>query len=208
MSSKIEKSLEKLNRKYSQYSKIYDFDPSGSKEESSISWDLAKTVALMRDGYSCRICGNSPVVSENEGGYNKLKLEVEVHHIIPRMVGGSDSTKNLITLCKGCHVKTFKNEYSGLPSISENLTKRIEIFTNSEVLRNKGSDCIDFPVKIFYYRDKEIREKYALRCSLCRYPSLKRIYDLIFAYGLDIEEIVTKNKKEEFCLGIIERYSP
>lgn len=204
----VGKNLESLKRKYSHYGEIFDFDAKGSTEESTVSWDSAKTIALMRDGYSCRVCGKSPVVSEKESGYNKLRLEVEVHHIIPRVAGGSDSTKNLITLCKRCHVKTFKNEYSGLPSISDDLTKRIEIFTNSEVLKKKGVECSDFTVERFYYNGKEIKEGYPLNCSICKFQSLKKVYDIIFSYGLDVEEIITKNKKEEYCLGIIERYSP
>jgi 5-methylcytosine-specific restriction endonuclease McrA len=204
----IENALEKLNRQYSEYGGIFDYDPNGSKEESNIPWETAKTIVLMRDGYRCRVCGKSPLIMENEDGYSKLRLEVEVHHIIPRVAGGSDSTKNLITLCKSCHIKTFKNEYSGIPLLANNLTDRVEILTNSKILKNKGSNCSDYQITSFYFGSKEIIEKDPIICSSCYYSSLSRVYDVIFNYGLDVEEIVTKNKKNEFCLGILERYSP
>jgi len=37
----------------------------------------------------CSICGN--------------KNLLQTHHLKPKMFGGNDSPKNLITLCKGCH---------------------------------------------------------------------------------------------------------
>lgn len=43
-----------------------------------------------RDGYKCRICGAA------EFGLN-------IHHISPVKLGGSNDTNNLITLCLPCH---------------------------------------------------------------------------------------------------------
>ena len=39
----------------------------------------------------CRICGET----------NTIVLQT--HHIVPRRFGGSDSNKNLVTLCANCH---------------------------------------------------------------------------------------------------------
>lgn len=47
---------------------------------------------LNRDLHTCQICGN-----------RFKESDLEVHHILPRVKGGSDSERNLITLCKRCH---------------------------------------------------------------------------------------------------------
>jgi hypothetical protein len=205
MRDKIRERLEMLNRKYSHYGEIHDFSKEGSTDEVNIPWNAAKLITLERDEYKCRICGNSPIASEDKEGFNRLRVEVEVHHIIPRIAGGTDSTENLITLCKACHIKTFKNNYSGLPSVATRLDERVEILTNSPLLLSHGSNCRNRFLDSFYFRDKEITLKESLDCKICEYSSLKKIYDLIFLYDLDTEEIVIKDENKEFCVGIIEK---
>ena len=205
MKGNIEERLERLNRKYSQYGEVYDYVSSGSTEETNISWDTAKIIALERDEYKCRICGKAPMISEDKEGVSRLRVEVEVHHIVPRIAGGSDSTKNLITLCKECHIKTFKNNYTGVPFIARRLDERVEVLTNITALLRYGSNCQNLPLISFYYRNREVSLKEPLNCKICDFPSLKRVYDIIFQYDLDIEEIVIKDKKGKFCVGIIEK---
>lgn len=48
-----------------------------------------KNNILLRDNYECHVC------------YCDTKLEV--HHIIPRRMGGDHDESNLITLCSSCH---------------------------------------------------------------------------------------------------------
>ena len=205
MKGNIEERLERLNRKYSQYGEVYDYVSSGSTEETNISWDTAKIIALERDEYKCRICGKAPMISEDKEGVSRLRVEVEVHHIVPRIAGGSDSTKNLITLCKECHIKTFKNNYTGVPFIARRLDERVEVLTNITALLRYGSNCQNLPLISFYYRNREVSLKEPLNCKICDFPTLKRVYDIIFQYDLDIEEIVIKDKKGKFCVGIIEK---
>jgi len=50
---------------------------------------------IKRDGHACRICGRRP-------GDNP-DIELHVHHIKPRGVGGVTTARNLITLCQTCH---------------------------------------------------------------------------------------------------------
>ena len=52
---------------------------------------------IERDGNVCSVCSGSKTL--------------EVHHIIPRSEGGSDSRENLITLCKKCHDEVELAEY-------------------------------------------------------------------------------------------------
>ena len=50
----------------------------------------AREHALVRDNHTCQCCG-------------KNNCRVEVHHIVFRRNGGSDSLDNLVTLCEDCH---------------------------------------------------------------------------------------------------------
>jgi len=46
---------------------------------------------LERDGYCCSDCASF--------------VNLEVHHIIFKSAGGSDTDLNLVTLCRSCHAK-------------------------------------------------------------------------------------------------------
>ncbi|MEM0134145.1 MAG: HNH endonuclease [Thermoplasmatales archaeon] len=205
MKNDIGERLVRLNRKYSHYGEIQDYDKDGSDEEVTVPWGAAKLIVLERDDYSCRICGKSPMVSENKNGVERLRVEVEVHHIIPRIAGGSNSTRNLITLCKDCHIKTFKNNYTGVPSIARRLDERVEVLTNSKVLLKRGNNCKTHSLTSFHYKNREVILKEPLDCEICEFPSLKMVYDIVFGNALDIEEIIIKDKNKKFCLGIIEK---
>ena len=60
-----------------------------------------KQFVLFRDEYSCQKCSGK-----------KKDEKLQVHHIIFRSKGGTDSPDNLITLCKTCHddLHAHKNE--------------------------------------------------------------------------------------------------
>lgn len=49
-----------------------------------------RKATLLRDDFTCQDCG-------------KKNGRLEVHHITPRRLNGSDSIHNLITLCSDCH---------------------------------------------------------------------------------------------------------
>ena len=50
-----------------------------------------KQACKVRDGFKCRVCDSE----EN----------LQIHHIKPRIKGGTDRLSNLMALCKGCHGK-------------------------------------------------------------------------------------------------------
>jgi len=52
-----------------------------------------RKAAIIRDKAKCMECGKSNCI-------------LEVHHIVPRRLKGSNDIKNLITLCRNCHDKT------------------------------------------------------------------------------------------------------
>lgn len=101
---------------------VKDFKPAGDRAGRSVSWPTISKAVMARDNYACRVCGKStfsPVDSSSD--FDKIHFQLEVHHIIPRKDGGSDSFENLITLCEQCHHKTFSNGYSGVPKTERDL---------------------------------------------------------------------------------------
>ncbi len=95
---------------------VEDFSPNGDREGRSMSWPTISRAVLLRDGYRCRICGKGNLTPvDNVSEYDRVHFDLEVHHIIPRKDGGSDTFRNLITLCSSCHHSTFSNSYSGVP---------------------------------------------------------------------------------------------
>lgn len=57
-----------------------------------------RELVLKRDGFRCRQCG-----------LRCQRQDADVHHLIPRSLGGSDDPSNLITLCDGCHATHHPN---------------------------------------------------------------------------------------------------
>lgn len=55
-------------------------------------WREIRQAVLERDGHRCRDCGGEV-----------RSAEADVHHLVPRSLGGPDDASNLITLCDGCH---------------------------------------------------------------------------------------------------------
>lgn len=88
----------------------------------SYSWQYQKSnrldenirkAVILRDGCKCMECGKS-------------NCKLEVHHIKPRRLNGSNTLDNLITLCEKCHQKTegkeelFMDRYFSILDSSDN----------------------------------------------------------------------------------------
>ena len=66
------------------------------QKSNRLDENIRKAV-ILRDGYKCMECGKS-------------NCKLEVHHIKPRRLSGSNTLSNLITLCETCHQKTEGKE--------------------------------------------------------------------------------------------------
>ena len=66
------------------------------QKSNRIDENIRKAV-ILRDGCKCKECGKSNTV-------------LEVHHIRPRRLNGSNTLGNLIALCSKCHQKTIGKE--------------------------------------------------------------------------------------------------
>jgi len=71
------------------------------------SWDAIRQDVLRRDGFRCVSCGEQLV-----------SKDADVHHLLPRSMGGTDEMSNLVTLCDGCHA-------SHHPSLAGGLARRV-----------------------------------------------------------------------------------
>ena len=66
------------------------------QQSNRLDENIRKAV-ILRDGNKCMECGKS-------------NCKLEVHHIKPKRLNGSNTLDNLITLCNKCHQKTKGNE--------------------------------------------------------------------------------------------------
>lgn len=106
---------------------VEDFDPEGDSQGNSLRWPTISKSVLIRDNYSCRVCGKSELSNFSTADqYNRIHLAVQVHHIVPKKDGGKETFRNLITLCEECHRKTFSNDYAGLPVSSQTTIYKFE----------------------------------------------------------------------------------
>lgn len=82
------------------------------QKSNRLDENIRKAV-ILRDGCKCMECGKS-------------NCRLEVHHIKPRRLNGSNTLGNLITLCKKCHQKTkgceeeYMDKYFSLLNFSDN----------------------------------------------------------------------------------------
>ena len=56
-----------------------------------------KTKIMDRDGWKCYICGDK-------------SCALEVHHVVPVFLGGSNDDTNLVSLCHGCHLAIHRED--------------------------------------------------------------------------------------------------
>lgn len=66
-------------------------------------WREIRLQVLKRDNYRCVSC-STPVKSS----------EADIHHLLPKSMGGTDELSNLVTLCDGCHAAHHPNLAGGL----------------------------------------------------------------------------------------------
>jgi ATP-dependent DNA helicase RecQ len=71
-------------------------------EPQQRTWETIRRQVLHRDGFRCVSCGEL------------LGQDADVHHLLPRSMGGTDEMSNLVTLCDGCHASHHPNLAGGL----------------------------------------------------------------------------------------------
>ena len=70
-------------------------------------WRLTRREVLARDNFQCVACR---IALRSE--------EADIHHLLPRSMGGSDDPSNLVALCDGCHARHH-------PTLAGKLSRRV-----------------------------------------------------------------------------------
>ena len=70
-----------------------DFLAATSMRDYPDNWDELREAVLTRDNHRCEVCGR-----DREDG-----CTLQVHHIVPLGMGGTNARSNLITLCNEHH---------------------------------------------------------------------------------------------------------
>ncbi len=109
-------------------------------------WPKIKAAVLRRDAYTCQDCGEvfghprrkvlDPSTRNGKRAYRWESLEV--HHIVPRYLRGSDHPGNLKTLCPACHARYTQAQ---LPDFTEAARRQ----KNTIRLLQEAPDEPDYP---------------------------------------------------------------
>lgn len=73
---------------------------------SKAKWKRVRKTVLERQEHQCLFCGVS-----DEAHRERYSNGLDVHHVIPRSDGGSDTPDNLAALCRSCH-KTLESVHA------------------------------------------------------------------------------------------------
>jgi len=79
----------------------------GREAALSVLLNKRKTVLLKRQSGICPVCEQSLI----------NKVEVEVHHILPKKLGGSDAPTNLLLLHQSCHGQVTRSKSASLRAV-------------------------------------------------------------------------------------------
>lgn len=128
---KRKKEALKRKREHERYCEVPSWRREGGSEPTPLTWWQAKRRVFMRDSTkegdnpwnwhpSCQVCGRQSLrtVDDLLSSLSPGNIDsFEVHHIIPRVRGGTEDPGNLITLCGRCHKKTLSRgkERGGVP---------------------------------------------------------------------------------------------
>lgn len=98
------------SRKY--WNSVYERERNTLGVRPFYTWNRIVYEINNRDNRTCQKCG---YFKESEIYYEGVKTKyrylLEVHHIKPLVLGGSNLPENLITLCHNCHVKSHPKGY-------------------------------------------------------------------------------------------------
>ncbi|WP_077067745.1 HNH endonuclease [Haloarcula rubripromontorii] len=70
-----------------------DTESENNNQSNLTEFSELRDVVLKRDNYQCTNCGKPQVLAQS----------LDIDHIVPRGVGGSERISNLHTLCRQCH---------------------------------------------------------------------------------------------------------
>lgn len=113
----------------------------GYQKGFNYEYSSRREAVLHRDNYTCQCCG-------------KKHTRLEVHHIIFRIMGGTDDERNLITLCEKCH----KAIHDGLLILTKKPKKlNLKHATQMSIIRSQLLKVYPCAIETFGFVTKENR---------------------------------------------------
>lgn len=76
----------------------------GSRAARQQLWGTTKQTVAKKTGFKCKVCGE--LLQPDQ--------QIDLHHILPKKLGGSDAYKNLIRLHKECHKQVTHTKNANL----------------------------------------------------------------------------------------------
>jgi len=96
-------------------------------------WQILANAVIRRDEFKCQDCGKI-FKATSYGEIYPRWAEAEVHHIVPRGLGGSDHPANLKLVCFDCH-KKYNDKFNGyikkIKRMGQTDSKSLEKFERS-----------------------------------------------------------------------------
>lgn len=114
-----------------------------------------KQAAKARDDYKCQCCG-------------KKNCRLEVHHLLPRSMGGCDKLANLITVCSNCHHLAHSSEEQLLAfqkKFGKKASSTLRYATQINVLRHMLQREFPDAELTYGFITKEVRRVFGLEKS-------------------------------------------
>ncbi|WP_025025718.1 HNH endonuclease [Caldalkalibacillus mannanilyticus] len=131
-----------------------------------------KEAVLRRDSYHCYICENDK--------------ELEVHHVLPRRLGGNHELDNLVTLCKRCHrhIETG-NVTHAISKCFENAKKHYGLKTYKEKVRLSKIEQLSY-----FYNEMESLYKKLVESNTEEIEEVLTNFDSLFDELEDLKKII------------------
>lgn len=99
----LEKFVEYVNQDKEDQNKPFDEQKTEKEKENKVKHKTKREISdrlrfkiLMRDGFTCKSCGKSPM--------KQMDVELHIDHILPWSKGGETIPENLETKCKQCNL--------------------------------------------------------------------------------------------------------
>ena len=162
---RIKKNNKNKNEKNEQYNTFHKRTNHGNAQRSRYNYTVNKDWFTIREkvfsskGRVCSNCGS--------------RTDLDVHHIKPLSLGGSNKLSNLIVLCRYCHETVHKQEFHADDGDdnnyenTDNIGERMYYGTDSKIRSKKAiaiNDAINYKRDISFMYKKWQSDHYERRC--------------------------------------------
>ena len=131
------------------------------------NWQSVRVTVLERDGFRCQECEAAPGRSE-----------LDVHHVLPRALGGQDLALNCKTLCDSCHAARHPQFQVGLAGRAmRRWALRIAVLVDKTGHLPDSTRALDYGLALFgvkRFREGQLEAVLAAMTAHCNEHRKKR----------------------------------